>query len=624
MTFTVTRRYVRWDALLLVLGFVMLTLVTRAQDPLPPTFRGAVDVVHVDVVVLDKKRKPVRGLTAADFTVLEDGQPREIVAFSAVDLPEPQARRSRGQAAWVRTVPADVTSNALAPDGRAVVILFGPAAPANLPMAQRIARATVEAMAPGDLGAIVFSTRFFNAKAIQDFTSDKARLLQAIDRPFSPALIPPACNTCCFYEKAGLIADFLSPLQGRPKSIVFIGAPDSPSPYCGPAAQAAVRKLRSTNVTIHEIDLAGVSAPEMGLASRGTSPIRVGRQLTHGFLSDMTGGQTIHSDNVPESEVAPIFEETASYYVLAFPSSDTGPAAGQTHDITMRVSRPNVVVQARSDYQVGQTAKALEAEARKAPLVRSIETTLPRRDFAVRLSATPLAVPGTDKTTVAIALRLGADLPVGRRIAPEGRPPQGEVLNVFIAAIDPVFSTIAGSVTTKVEIPPLSEPGREHDVVARLDVAPGRYDIRAAIDSESGARAGVYTTIEVPDFRREALSMSGVALQVSPGSEPLLRASIADLLPVAPTARREFRPTDLVMAFVRIYQSDPSAQPVAVAAALTDTRGRVAFQNRRPQTGSDYALELPLEQLTPGEYLLTIEATAGKAKTSRNVRFTIQ
>ena len=41
----------------------------------PPTFRTGVDAVQLDVSVLDKDRRPVRGLTAADFTVLEDGKP---------------------------------------------------------------------------------------------------------------------------------------------------------------------------------------------------------------------------------------------------------------------------------------------------------------------------------------------------------------------------------------------------------------------------------------------------------------------------------------------------------------------------------------------------------------------
>jgi hypothetical protein len=47
-------------------------------DPRRPqaTFRAGVDLIQIDVSVLGRDRRPVRGLTAADFSLLEDGQPR--------------------------------------------------------------------------------------------------------------------------------------------------------------------------------------------------------------------------------------------------------------------------------------------------------------------------------------------------------------------------------------------------------------------------------------------------------------------------------------------------------------------------------------------------------------------
>jgi VWFA-related protein len=53
-----------------------------------PEFRGGVELVDVDAVVVDKKGEPVRGLTAADFAIEEDGVPQEIVRFEAVELPD--------------------------------------------------------------------------------------------------------------------------------------------------------------------------------------------------------------------------------------------------------------------------------------------------------------------------------------------------------------------------------------------------------------------------------------------------------------------------------------------------------------------------------------------------------
>jgi len=60
-------------------------VAAQAQNAAPQaTFRGGTDLVQVDVSVLDGKRHTVRGLTAADFTILEDGEPRDIKSFEAV------------------------------------------------------------------------------------------------------------------------------------------------------------------------------------------------------------------------------------------------------------------------------------------------------------------------------------------------------------------------------------------------------------------------------------------------------------------------------------------------------------------------------------------------------------
>src|SRR3954453_12431594 len=59
-------------------------LLAQAQ---PPQFKGGVDVVRFDVVVLDKARHPIPGLTEQDFHVTEDGKPLRIAAFEARTIP---------------------------------------------------------------------------------------------------------------------------------------------------------------------------------------------------------------------------------------------------------------------------------------------------------------------------------------------------------------------------------------------------------------------------------------------------------------------------------------------------------------------------------------------------------
>src|SRR5262245_4662816 len=88
----------------------VFTLSVTAQQPQPgqkPVFRSAIDLVHLDVSVLDKDRRPVRGLTDKDFTITEDGRPQDIVAFSAVDVPENPPK----PAIWSSRAPVEVQSN---------------------------------------------------------------------------------------------------------------------------------------------------------------------------------------------------------------------------------------------------------------------------------------------------------------------------------------------------------------------------------------------------------------------------------------------------------------------------------------------------------------------------------
>ena len=63
-------------------------LVAQQQQPQAPIFRGGIDLRQLDVTVQDKNRRPVLGLTAADFKVEEDGKVQSIESFSFVSLPD--------------------------------------------------------------------------------------------------------------------------------------------------------------------------------------------------------------------------------------------------------------------------------------------------------------------------------------------------------------------------------------------------------------------------------------------------------------------------------------------------------------------------------------------------------
>jgi VWFA-related protein len=152
----------------------------QAQAPqssaVQETFRTGVELVRLDVSVLDRDRRPIRGLTAQDFTILEDGKPQGVAAFSAVDIPDVVAPT----AGWTHEVGSDVATNQL--DVRRIVVILmddGNTSPDDgaPKTARQIARAVIDRLGPNDLAAVVFTLQ---GKS-QNFTTDRRQLIAAVE-----------------------------------------------------------------------------------------------------------------------------------------------------------------------------------------------------------------------------------------------------------------------------------------------------------------------------------------------------------------------------------------------------------------------------------------------------------
>ncbi len=98
-----------------VITFVVVALLalvaerpalSRQAPSQRPKFGTSTAAVLVDVVVRDKKGKPVSGLTAEDFQVFEDGVPQKIISCDASGLlapmaePVPPRSTRRSRSAW--------------------------------------------------------------------------------------------------------------------------------------------------------------------------------------------------------------------------------------------------------------------------------------------------------------------------------------------------------------------------------------------------------------------------------------------------------------------------------------------------------------------------------------------
>ena len=109
-------------------------------------------------------------------------------------------------------------------------------------------------------------------------------------------------------------------------------------------------------------------------------------------------------------------------------------------------------------------------------------------------------------------------------------------------------------------------------------------------------------------------------------------ASLADLSPVTPTARRRFARTETVTAFIREYQSAGRRfMPGYAVTEITDSSdARVYEQQQRIEPVGDehhpmdFRTDLPIARLAPGSYLLTFEVRHGNETARRDVRFEVE
>ena len=179
--------------------------------------------------------------------------------------------------------------------------------------------------------------------------------------------------------------------------------------------------------------------------------------------------------------------------------------------------------------------------------------------------------------------------------------------------------------------PGFDDPAK-YELTSRLSLKPGRYELRFAADS-GGLTGSVYVSLEVPNFAKEPLSLSGMLLEKATTRRAPVGASLTDLLPIVPTTTRTFTRVDQPVAFLRVYEGGSKpAMPVAMTASIKNSQDEIvssrastiepgAFANAR---SADYRFTVPIGTLLPGEYLLTIGATSDGRSLDRAVRFTVE
>jgi VWFA-related protein len=347
------------------------------------TIRETVRRVIVDVMVRDSNGKPVHGLKADDFSIVEDKQPQRVLSFDVYDFDKQSI--SRGPNA--PPLPPNVFVNLpAAPErGPLYVMLY------DLVNTEKEDQMTARGQILKFIASKPAGTRFAifvttdKLYLVQGFTDDKDLLYAALDpkhpKHHVPRLFLMGRNSgygdpYTAMDMLTHIGQYLDGFPGR-KNLIWVAGrfdvalfPEEGNPVdLTSDIKAEINALAQAQVAVFPVDLRGVvvnpegaltgarpnggannlSAPTQGAAQSSTSPVAQGMQTagsgsslntqyaTEESVAQATGGRAFYSSNDVTDALEQATEEGANYYTLTYspPSHDDN---GKCHNIGVKLA----------------------------------------------------------------------------------------------------------------------------------------------------------------------------------------------------------------------------------------------------------------------------------------------
>lgn len=452
------------------------------------------------------------------------------------------------------------------------------------------------------------------------------------------------------------VADLLSKAAGRRKTVLFIsegidypfqegvtqtatGLTAFTSTYA-PAVlkrfQEAVGAAARANVNIYSVDPRGNATtgaetievgsfpenPALGLTPQAFEQDLRDAQTTLQMLSEQTGGIAAINTNDFGAVFDRVVRDSGTYYMLGYQSNNRR-TDGTFRRIEVKVGRPGVRVRSRAGYRAASGKRAPElltaAVEPSAVLRDALNAPLPIADMPLRMFAMPFR--GAKDESIAVGIEIEArNFRFGQK---DGL--FTDRLEVALIALDEQAKFRGGDrqsvqLTLKPETYK-SVQSRGLRVFFRLNLPPGRYQLRAAAtETGAGVTGTAFHDVQVPEFHKAALAISGLAI-ASPRTagmptvrvDPIFQTS----MPSAPTGARTFYPEETLTVLFEVYRAGTaSAGTVDLTTSVHDADGGMRFKSDAQVqleglagggAGFGYTAQVPLEAMSPGKYTLRVE-----------------
>ena len=529
------------------------------------TLKVQSDIVLTNVVVRDKKTgEVVKGLTAADFTVLENGKPQKIASFDYQSVDEAAVLNEKttvtGQASVADLLNRNFAADPAALKNHRLIVMFfdlSSMQPEDVDRAVEAAQDYInKKMQPADLVALVSMSTALNMD--QDFTSDKALLLKGVGTYNGTQGTGFANGTTGSSEgtaddASSFIADdteynslntdrelyaireiakSLERVDERKSMLYFSGGLTRNGIENQASMRAATNAAVRANMAIYSVDSRGLQAlSPVGDAStgslRGTSAYsgaamqsqldaNFGSQETLATLSSDTGGKAFFDSN----DFAPAFQQiqhdTEAYYILGFHSTNTA-RDGSYRRLTIKLNRADAKlehVDAKLDYRPGYYAPAdfkhQKTEDREQALTEQMRSDLPATDVAVYLQALYFRLED-NKFFIPVSLIVpGSQIPFLKNGDRDKAniDVMGEVKNAQGIVVGNVRDTVKLALDSSQQV-----QRRNIQYSTGFTLAPGRYHLKFVVRENQTGRMGSFETdLQVPDLRKSPLKLSSIVL----------------------------------------------------------------------------------------------------------------
>jgi VWFA-related protein len=364
-------------------------IASADQDAAGYVFRSTVRRVPLDIIVLDKKGNPVRGLTKNDFIVKEDGKPQDVLSFDSFD----------GTSEYVPpTIPPLPTNTFVdlpsAPERGPLYVLYYDMV--NTPKTQQMQAYKqlmdfIDHAQPGT--RIALFANMAGLHLLQGFTSDHALLRDAFLSKKSGPHLPKVFlfGDNYGYEDAGavlsslkFIAQYLNGIPGR-KNLLWLSS-EFPLPV-GPTMSGLNSDtgvgggFSSSTMQINDLsylESRGIKEAYAALASSQVAlyPINLNGVTAGGdsvteyehedAIAEATGGRAYYGDNRIVELLDKALDNGQTYYSLTYSPTNTKYDGSERHiRITLADKDKNYLLTYRTLYYGISDDEALELHTKQ-------------------------------------------------------------------------------------------------------------------------------------------------------------------------------------------------------------------------------------------------------------------